>query len=235
MTEAEWLAATDPQPMLEFLRGKASDRKLRLYAVAWCRRGWDVLTNRESRKAIEVSELFADGLESPRNLHSASEQARQQISSSGPRAMPRSRPAVAYGGLFAAVGVAAADAREATGAARSWWLTTRKRADYDKLQSLEDRARTDLLRCIFGNPFRAIVPVDPAWLAWQGGTVPQLARAAYDERRLPEGTLDPGRLAVLADALEDAGCADAALLGHCRSGGEHVRGCWALDLVLGKG
>jgi hypothetical protein len=65
-------------------------------------------------------------------------------------------------------------------------------------------------------------------------TVIQVAEAAYDERQLPEGTLDPARLAVLADALEDAGCNDAELLGHLRSPGPHVRGCWAVDLVLGK-
>ena len=75
--------------------------------------------------------------------------------------------------------------------------------------------------------------VDSVWLAWRDCTVPQLARAAYD-RRLPEGTLDPSRLILLADALEDAGCTDAELLGHLRSPGPHVRGCWAVDLVLGK-
>ena len=65
-------------------------------------------------------------------------------------------------------------------------------------------------------------------------TVVALANAAYDERELPSGHLDPARLAVLSDALEEAGCADADLLAHLRSPGPHVRGCWALDLVLGK-
>jgi hypothetical protein len=92
----------------------------------------------------------------------------------------------------------------------------------------------DLLRDIFGNPFRAVTCVEPDWLAWQDGTLLQLARAAYEQRRLPEGTLDPGRLGVLADALEDAGCTDAELLAHLRGPGPHVRGCWAVDLVLGK-
>ncbi len=77
--------------------------------------------------------------------------------------------------------------------------------------------------------------VDPAWLAWHDGAASQLAHAAHDERLLPEGTLDPARLAVLADALEDGGCADAELLGHLRGPGPHVRGCWAVDLILGKG
>jgi hypothetical protein len=65
--------------------------------------------------------------------------------------------------------------------------------------------------------------------------VGKLARAAYEERRLPSGELDLARLAVLADALEDAGCADAELLGHLRGTGPHVRGCHVLDAILGKG
>jgi hypothetical protein len=59
--------------------------------------------------------------------------------------------------------------------------------------------------------------------------------AAYEGRVSPAGGLDADRLAVLADALEDAGCADPDLLAHLRGPGPHVRGCWALDLVLGNG
>jgi hypothetical protein len=101
-------------------------------------------------------------------------------------------------------------------------------------QQTERAHQAALVRDIFGNPFRPAPALDPAWLIWQGGTVARLARAVYDERRLTEGTLDPMRLSLLADALEDAGCADAELLGHLRGPGPHVRGCWALDLVLGK-
>jgi hypothetical protein len=91
-----------------------------------------------------------------------------------------------------------------------------------------------LLRCILGPlPFRPPPAIEPAWLGWNGGLVPRLAEAAYEERTLPEGTLDPARLAILADALEDAGCTDNAILDHLRGPGPHVRGCWAVDLVLG--
>jgi hypothetical protein len=90
-----------------------------------------------------------------------------------------------------------------------------------------------LLRDVVGNPFRRVVP-SPAWLAWNDATVARLAQAAYEERQLPEGTLDNGRLAVLADALEEAGCTDAGVLNHLRGPGPHVRGCWAVDLCLGK-
>jgi hypothetical protein len=94
--------------------------------------------------------------------------------------------------------------------------------------------KADLLREIFGNPFRPPA-VDPDWTTWGGGVVPRLARAAHDEWRLPDATLDATRLAVLADALEDAGCGDPIILGHLRAGGRHVRGCWVVDGLLGAG
>jgi hypothetical protein len=74
----------------------------------------------------------------------------------------------------------------------------------------------------------------PAVLAWNDDSIPRLAQAIYDERLMPAGTLDTARLAILADALLDAGCEDDALIQHCRSAGPHVRGCWAVDLILGK-
>jgi hypothetical protein len=94
----------------------------------------------------------------------------------------------------------------------------------------ERRAQAKVLRDIFDNPFRP-VSVSPAW---QTAEVVALAEAAYDGRELPAGTLDLARLAVLADALEEAGCDQADLLGHLRGPGPHVRGCWAVDLILGK-
>jgi hypothetical protein len=92
------------------------------------------------------------------------------------------------------------------------------------------RKQVLLLLCIFGNPFRPVV-INSAWLT---ATVVSLAAVAYEERNLPSGLLDSARLAILADALEDAGCTDATLLDHLRGPGPHVRGCFALDLVLGK-
>jgi hypothetical protein len=83
-----------------------------------------------------------------------------------------------------------------------------------------------LLRDIFGPlPFRP-VRIDPAWLCWNDGTVRRLTEVAYVERQLPSGYLDTALLAILADALEEAGCTDADLLRHLRSAGPHVRGCW---------
>jgi hypothetical protein len=80
-----------------------------------------------------------------------------------------------------------------------------------------------LLREVAGNPYRPVI-VAPSWL---NADVLRLAQGAYDESRFDD-------LPILADALEDAGCADEALLSHLRSAGPHVRGCWALDLILGK-
>jgi hypothetical protein len=97
----------------------------------------------------------------------------------------------------------------------------------------EQAGQCALLRCIFGNPFRPVT-VNPAWLAWNGGTVFKLAQAAYENRDLPSGHLDTSRLSILADALEEAGCSDADLLAHLRGPGPHCRGCWAVDLILGK-
>lgn len=105
--------------------------------------------------------------------------------------------------------------------------TARKRHPEPGLNATQQAA---LLRCLFGNPFRPTLP-DAAWLT---AAIASLAEAAYEERIMPSGHLDAARLAVLSDALEDAGCTDAAILAHLRSPGPHVRGCWALDLVLGE-
>jgi hypothetical protein len=90
----------------------------------------------------------------------------------------------------------------------------------------ESAVQASLLRDIVGHPFR-IVSHDSSWLAWNDGTIPKIARAIYDERAFE-------RLPILADALEDAGCDNADILTHCRGPGPHVRGCWVVDLLLGK-
>jgi hypothetical protein len=89
----------------------------------------------------------------------------------------------------------------------------------------------DLFRCVTGNPFHpgAVKP------AWRTAEVARLAKAAYQERSQPDGLLDPSGLVRLADALEDAGCADPAILGHLLGPELHVRGCWPVDLILNKG
>src|SRR5262249_51154563 len=94
----------------------------------------------------------------------------------------------------------------------------------------QGKENCNLVRELFGNPFGP-VPIGPTG---QTPTVLALATAAYDNRTLPAGTLEPARLCVLADALEEAGCDNAEILCHLRGPGPHTRGCWALDLVLAK-
>jgi hypothetical protein len=76
-------------------------------------------------------------------------------------------------------------------------------------------------------------PLDTSLLTWHNGLIPKLAQAAYDDRQLPEGALEAGRLAVLCDALEECGCGDASLVEHLR-GGPHWRGCHGIDWLLGR-
>jgi hypothetical protein len=84
-----------------------------------------------------------------------------------------------------------------------------------------------LVRCVFGNPFKSLPTIEAGWLSWNDATVPKLAQVLYDDRRFED-------LPILADALEEAGCRDADILNHCRGPGPHVRGCWVVDLLLGK-
>jgi hypothetical protein len=97
----------------------------------------------------------------------------------------------------------------------------------DAPSAAECAAQADLIRELFGNPFRP-VGVNPVWLAWHGGLVVSMARAMYDTRDFRD-------MRILADALQEAGCADEGLLAHCWSGGGHVRGCWIVDGCLGRG
>jgi hypothetical protein len=81
-----------------------------------------------------------------------------------------------------------------------------------------------------------LTPPRPSSFAaeWRSPITALLAHTAYEERTLPSGYLEPARLAILSDALEDTGCTDDTILAHLRSPGPHIRGCWALDLILGK-
>jgi hypothetical protein len=90
-------------------------------------------------------------------------------------------------------------------------------------------AQGDALRDLFGNPFRPAPALGDGVLAWEGGAVRNLARAACEN--LTAATLDPVRLGVLADALEEAGCQDGRVPEHLRAAGPHYRGCWAVELA----
>jgi hypothetical protein len=95
--------------------------------------------------------------------------------------------------------------------------------DWVRAYNLESEGHTDIIRDIFGNPFRPVT-FDPDW---RTSTAVALAQQMYDSR-------DFSAMPILADALQDAGCENAEILNHCRGPGPHVRGCWVVDLVLGK-
>lgn len=213
MTEAEWLECTDPVLMLAFLRGKASNRKLRLFACACCRDIWNLIQSGAGRRAVEASEEYADGLIRRKNLMEMRERARREESDLAQWAvMAASRPNVAA----TWVAMLATDAKDRTGIHMSYAPTRKPSPE-----------QCSYLRDIFGIfPFRP-VSIAPAWLAWNGGTLLGLARSVYEERAFD-------RLPILADALEDAGCDNADLLAHLRGPGPHCRGCWVVDLLLGK-
>jgi hypothetical protein len=121
------------------------------------------------------------------------------------------------------------DVGHAVNAARhaAWADSSGTRAD-------ELTAQTVLLRCIVGSPFRALPTIGLAWLTWNAGIVQRLAEEVYEQRELPPGTFDVDRLAILGDALEDAGCGDPALVDHLRGPGPHVRGCWVIDVLTNR-
>jgi hypothetical protein len=108
------------------------------------------------------------------------------------------------------------------------------REQHKAAASLDAANALALLRDVLGNPFRPLPYLAPSLLDWNGGLVRKLAQAAYDHRDLPSGHLEPSRLAVLADALEEAGVSEGGLLDHLRGAGPHVRGCHVLDILLGR-
>jgi hypothetical protein len=228
MDEAEWLECTDPHALLQFLKGKASDRKLRLFACACCRLVWDHLTAQRIRRAVETAEQYADGLVAEPDLQHAyslaCDAAHHRVQRFGCKMGNRGREAIGEGRLFFAAEAAHSHTPFLIGRLR--WLRW----------DAELRAQAPAhLRCIFGPlPFHGL-SIDPHWLCWGDGIVVRLAQAAYDQRILPQGAIDSSRLAVLADALEEAGCDDADILSHLRGPGQHPRGCWVVDGLLARG
>jgi hypothetical protein len=238
MTEQEWLAYTDPREMLEALRagGLLSERKARLFAVACGRRIWHLRPDELSRRLVEAMERYADGAATDEELDAALAwfEVAECDCGSGHNDAAYDRTA----GVISQVARDLGEPHNAWEAA--WWASDHASAAAAALavnapawrtgRAAERAAQADLVRCVFGSIlFRPLPPVAPAVLAWSGGTVARLAAGIYQER-----DFSPERLAVLADALEEAGCDQADVLAHLRGPGPHVRGCWAVDLLLGK-
>jgi hypothetical protein len=225
VTEAEWLACDDPERMLACLGVGASGRKLRLFSVACARRFVHLSQDERSRRAVEVAEQSADGLVTSRKRGSAY-RAAKDVALGASHEYQNARHACAYSAHanpWAAASGACGNGQMAAGFSSG-------RGHDAGLRREEQRPQCLLLCDIFGNPFRPAT-CDPSC---RTSAVTALAQATYDERDEASGHLDPARLAVLSDALEEAGYVDTSLLEHLRSPGPHVRGCFALDLVLGK-
>jgi hypothetical protein len=246
VTEDTWLKTLYPLVLLGHLgrkrRPPPTPRKLRLFACACVRRVERFLDDERLVSAITVAERYADGLAEREDMRTARRAALSSLRAARSRdnqvakdvAWPAACAGVAAGWLAAmprlakderlssvrmAKGVAY-DASQAVGYAER----AGRRAVMAKDREMSYQSA--LLRDIFGNPFRPAA-LDPAWLAWNDGTVRKMAEAIYSERRW-------GDLSILADALEESGCSDADILGHCRGPGDDVRGCWAVDLLTGR-
>ncbi len=226
MTEADWVNRADPQSMLALLRehGKLNDRRAMLFATACCRCRWPQLPY-ESRNAVDVVERFADGNATWKELWNELEATRSL-------GWTRNAAVVAAEAAYHMAGANASDAARA--AAEQADEATTKQAAFTKAYFDAEAATKNLqaafLRDVFGNPWRAEPALDPAWLT---DAVVKLAHAVYQDRLMPSGHLDRTRLAMLADGLQEAGCQEAALLGHLRDPhAVHIRGCHVLDLLL---
>jgi hypothetical protein len=207
MTEAEWQLCRHPIGMLHFLHGHpVSDRKYRLFACACCRRLGGRLPD-HLRAVLEAAEGLALGRTDPRQLA----QLRRTIAWKNP--MDRAVEG-------------AADWPRANAEAAAYYAAWAAGPGVSRREELATQAA--LLREVVGPlPFRKVERQDP-WLAWRDGWIPDLAREIFLEQHF-EG------VPVLGDALEEAGCTDAAILRHCHEAGPHVRGCWVVDLLLGQG
>jgi hypothetical protein len=242
---------------------RTSERKARLFACAVCRKVWHLLAEENVRRGFEYFEWLVPGLLHPIPLHCCRNAVElSERNADGENNVDEMKTACEYasqvgnqyelytrgevdeednqalGYDLMATAKAAHAVRCASGGIEGFHHTAENACqavaysfhnrDLPATTALTEQC--DLLRDLSGNPFR-LVSIQPAWLT---PTVLSLASVAYEERHLPSGELDTSRLAVLADALEDAGCTNADVLGHLRSSGPHVRGCWALDLLLRK-
>jgi hypothetical protein len=260
--EVAWFTCTDPRPMCGLLRGKERGRKFRLFASACCRRVAHLLPDERPLSALDVFERFLDGeltlSEYALGERGAADACAAQatvvgaVESAG--GLSEADRARLFASLLAAQAVAdcfggvTAAAAGCCGALRAHGTAelvddVRLREAGDRIEAAERAAQAAVLRDVFGNPFRPAA-FDPAWRTAPAVSLARVMYASHEFGGMPD----------LADALQDAGCEDERILSHCRyaspqpvgQGGPagsgharrtpaHVRGCWVVDLVLGKG
>jgi len=225
MTEAEWKSSTDPAVMLAFIQPNEEARKTRLFKCACCRRVWHLLTDKRSREGVVLAERIADGeVVDEEELSRTVEGARAVRKSKkfwqrgGPHdplyslytAAETAADTTANKG-FNALGIASwtgnAMGAEAEASAKARPYSKRGKVAFEAAHKQAFSVLCDYIRDIFGPlPFRSVA-LDFDWLAWNDRTIPRMAQTVYDERAFD-------RLAVLADALEDAGCDNEDILSH---------------------
>jgi hypothetical protein len=252
-SEADWAGSISPEQMLAHLGGRASERKKRLFACACVRRIWPLLGDERLHAAVELAERYADGQADVRQLQRTlllvsllrEERAAEEKRQATWTALSARAAAQAVEAILPVKGPiletprdvrdppdVVSATRTARTAARADRALREGRLGAAAMSSpaeppfpLEALDAVDLLREVFGNPFRTIT-INPAWLASEEGTVAKRARAVYDQYRFDD-------LPLVADALERVGCTDADILAHCRAQRGHVRGCWVIDALLG--
>lgn len=209
MTQSEWLVSLDPQQVFQNLKGKPSARKFRLFAAGCCRHFWDQLTDERSRAAVEFAERYADNEVISAEAMTVEGLAVEVVDSTRQFGQNTTNDAAACAATCLALWASA-----------SWGAFQLVRWG----ERLVGRSLLNkLLGCVFRVPYHRI-DFQPAW---RTDAAVGLAHSIYADRAFD-------RLPILADALQDAGCEDEAVLAHCRGDGPHVRGCWVVDLVLGK-
>lgn len=237
MTEDEWIAGDAPEALLARLDGTlfATQRKMRLFVLAACRQVQAKLREpfvrliAAAEEAAERNILLTPG---PTPARSRFHDALMTIRHYDPTEIEgevQSLAGWAYHGV--------ARASTCAGAVRGL------------CPPATPAEQAELVRELFGNPYRKIWRVGHGvrarvdtwppekkprdmlfvrdWLAWEDGLILRLAESIYETR-------DFSRMPILADALEEAGCAEVLFLDHLRGGGPHARGCWALDLILSR-
>lgn len=228
MTEIQWLEWPHPRILLRYLRRDAdwtmwlSDpesipRKWRLFACACCRRIWHLL-NKHEREMVEISERLADSeLKRWRTRYQRLACKVHDYHVGNAASMTLACPAAAAS--VAGHARIAAARKLAAPFSPPQKLEARK----EGLRQ-ESKAQAELVRDIFGNPFRLAEVAD----SWFTATVRKLAETIYEHRSFE-------RLSELADQLSQEGCSSEDILAHCRnSEADHVRGCWIVDLILAK-
>jgi hypothetical protein len=249
VNEADWIDSEDVLAMTRLLGVNVSARKCRLFWCAGSRATWSLLYDDTSRQSIEVAERFADGqatsvelwrahygAECPTFGHALLPSFWRQFHRNG--SIPDDVRELVARGILDEVNlqrdselanphewnrVQSASRRAEYCSAKTVNLSDFEDSYLQRFSALDEWPGAWLVRDIFGNPFRP-VEFDPRW---RTSDVVGLARAIYDDRAFE-------RMPILADALMDAGCEHEEIIGHCRGDGPHVRGCWVVDLILGK-